>query len=93
MTRTITAMELRRSLGTVLNEVSLQAHEIVIERAGKPMARIVPVASGTRGQAASRMRALRSLAGMLKRTPLPVDPQAWVNSLRAEDHGRAARLH
>ena len=39
-------MEARQNFGNLLNQVSLKNEEIVIERAGKPLARLVSVGSG-----------------------------------------------
>lgn len=38
-------MEARQNFGNLLNQVSLQNEDIVIERAGKPLARLVSVSS------------------------------------------------
>jgi prevent-host-death family protein len=40
--RTVTAVEARRNLGELLEQVYYRGDEIVIERAGKPMATLVP---------------------------------------------------
>ncbi len=40
MTITASAMEVRKNLGKLLNMVSLRHEEIIIERAGKPIARL-----------------------------------------------------
>ena len=45
MAKTVTAMEARQNFGNLLNQVSLSQEEIVIERAGKPLARLVNVSS------------------------------------------------
>ena len=47
MAKTVTAMEARQNFGDLLNQVSLKQEEIVIERAGKPLARLVNVSSGS----------------------------------------------
>ena len=49
MAKTVTAMEARQNFGNLLNQVSLQQEEVVIERAGKPLARLVNVDSPDRG--------------------------------------------
>lgn len=36
-------MEMRQNFGALLNEVSILGEEIIIERAGKPIARLVPI--------------------------------------------------
>lgn len=42
-------MEARQNFGNLLNQVSLAGEDIVIERAGKPLARLVNVDSTDRG--------------------------------------------
>jgi len=51
--RTITALDARRRLGELLESVYLRGDEVVIERAGKPMAVVIPAA---RYQALERSR-------------------------------------
>ncbi len=43
MRRKLTAVEARKELGEVLNGVFYRNDEVVIERAGKPMAAVIPV--------------------------------------------------
>ena len=43
MSKVVSAMEVRQNFGSLLNQVSLKDEEIVIERAGKPLARLVSV--------------------------------------------------
>lgn len=42
MKRTVTALDARRRLGELLESVYLRGDEVVIERAGKPMAVVIP---------------------------------------------------
>ena len=42
-------MEARQNFGNLLNQVALAQEEIVIERAGKPLARLVNVSSSSNG--------------------------------------------
>ncbi len=44
---TVTALEARRQLGKLLNIVSIKHEDILIERAGKPIARLCPCDSGS----------------------------------------------
>jgi antitoxin (DNA-binding transcriptional repressor) of toxin-antitoxin stability system len=85
-------MELRRSLGAILNEVALQSHEIIIERAGKPLARITPLHTSSSESVRGKLEAIRSLQGMWSDRQLEIDPQEWVNQMRAEGEERDARL-
>lgn len=43
MKRSISAMEARKRFGELLEEVYYRGDEVIVERAGKPMAAIVPV--------------------------------------------------
>ncbi len=43
MSKTISAMYARKNFGQILNQVALLKEDFVIERAGKPMAAIVPI--------------------------------------------------
>jgi prevent-host-death family protein len=42
MKRTLSAVEARQKLGEILESVYYRGDEVVIERAGKPMAVVVP---------------------------------------------------
>ena len=53
MTQSISAVEARQKLGEILNRVALLREEIIIERAGKKIARLLPIeneASRPRGK-------------------------------------------
>lgn len=50
MSKTVSAMEARQNFGSLLNQVALQKEEVVIERAGKPLAKLVDVDSGMSGK-------------------------------------------
>ena len=49
MSKVVSAMEVRQNFGSMLNQVSHKDEEIVIERAGKPLARLVNVNAPTAG--------------------------------------------
>ncbi|HOG68311.1 MAG TPA: type II toxin-antitoxin system Phd/YefM family antitoxin [Fibrobacteraceae bacterium] len=43
MAKIVSAMEVRQNFGSLLNQVSLLGEEIVIERSGKSIARLVSI--------------------------------------------------
>jgi prevent-host-death family protein len=43
MSKTVSAMDVRQNFGQFLNEVSLLGETLIIERSGKPIARLVPM--------------------------------------------------
>jgi prevent-host-death family protein len=43
-TKSISAMEARKRFGEIMNRVALRGESFTIERAGKPLVKIVPVA-------------------------------------------------
>ncbi len=43
MEKTISALNARRKLGQLLEEVFYQGHHFIIERAGRPMAAVIPI--------------------------------------------------
>lgn len=43
-------MEARQNFGSLLNQVALKEEEVVIERAGKPLARLVSVSVASSGK-------------------------------------------
>ena len=55
MVKTVNALRARKNLGELLEEVYYRGEEFVIERAGKPMAAVVPL-SRLRGWKGARAR-------------------------------------
>ena len=43
MSKSVSAVEARQKLGEILNRVALRREEIIIERAGKKIARLSPI--------------------------------------------------
>lgn len=50
MAKVVSAMDLRKNFGSILNQVALKDEEVVIERAGKPLARVVSMNSPSQGK-------------------------------------------
>ena len=63
MTHTITAIKARQNMGEMLNRVLFKHDEFIIERGGKPMAAVIPVAKLEQLREAAR----RHLAQLLEK--------------------------
>jgi len=61
MTEKISTLEIRQKLGDILNRVALRHDQFIIERKGKPLAAVVPVAQLEQMQRAARLHLLRVL--------------------------------
>ena len=46
MSKSVSAVEARQKLGELLNRVALRQEEIIIERAGRKIARLSPIKNG-----------------------------------------------
>ena len=84
--RTVSALEVRRSFGRILDEAAA-GEQIVIERAGQPIAALVPmsdfhqVSVETRRQ--RRLDAIAEIQRLARRHPLGVDdPAAMIREQR-----------
>ena len=53
---TISTMEVRRSIGDILNRVALRGDEYLVERKGKPLAVLMPVEKAEAIRRAARLR-------------------------------------
>ncbi|MDZ4339861.1 MAG: type II toxin-antitoxin system prevent-host-death family antitoxin [candidate division NC10 bacterium] len=61
MTEKISTLEIRQRLGDILNRVALRSDQFIIERKGKPMAAVVPVARLEQMERAARLQLLQVL--------------------------------
>lgn len=61
MTEKISTLDIRQKLGDILNRVALRHDQFIIERKGKPLAAVVPVARLEQMQRAARLHLLRVL--------------------------------
>jgi prevent-host-death family protein len=96
--KTVSALEVRRSLGRILDEAAA-GEQIVIERAGQPIAALIPmsdfheVSVGTRRQ--RRLDAIAEIQRLARRYPIGIpDPAAHIREqrrLRDEQVMRAVR--
>jgi prevent-host-death family protein len=82
MSQTVTAVEARQKLGEILNRVALRQEEIIIERAGKKIARLLPIENEV-----SRSRGkldFRKAAGLGKEIWQDVDVDTYLRQERDE---------
>ena len=61
MIERISTLEIRQRLGDILNRVALRSDQFIIERKGKPMAAMVPVARLEQMERAARLHLLQVL--------------------------------
>ena len=93
MSNRVTAVDARRSLGRLLNIVSLRHEEITIERAGKAVARLCPckedlggagLPESPREMLGTGKRDFRKCRGLGRKLWQSVDPDEYVRKERSE---------
>lgn len=84
MTKTITAVDARRTLGQLLNRVSIAHEEIVIERAGKKIAKLVSCEEGQGAAGGQGQLDFRTSAGLGREIWQGVDVDRFVAAERQE---------
>jgi len=82
MTQSVSAMEARKKFGELLNRVSLLREEITIERAGRKIARLLPIEQQT--QECHGKMDFRKAAGLGKKVWKGIDANAYVRRERGE---------
>ena len=82
MGRSVSAVEARQKLGEILNRVSLRGEEIIIERAGKKIARLLPIETEAR-RSAGKLD-FRKAAGLGKEIWKDVDVDRYLQRERDE---------
>ncbi|MDJ0985682.1 MAG: type II toxin-antitoxin system prevent-host-death family antitoxin [Desulfobacterales bacterium] len=82
MGRSVSAVEARQKLGEILNRVALRREEIIIERAGKKIARLSPVENETR-RTQGKLD-FRKAAGLGKEIWQDIDVDAYLRQEREE---------
>lgn len=90
--KTMSAMEVRKHFGAVMDEVRLKSETVILERAGKPIAMIEPYraeeSTGSETTLKSRLDALNHLAGLDADFPRAEDLDVWLENERAGWDGR-----
>jgi len=82
--KTMSAMQVRRQFGAVLDEVRIRAVTIVLQRAGKPVAMLTPVEGEKRADDPifRRRETLERLDGLGAKSPRARDTGRWLNEER-----------
>ncbi len=90
--RTVSAMEVRKHLGSLLDEVRLRAEIVVLERAGKPMAVLGPCSllkGSTDIDKRHKLKMLDQITGVGSASPRAKDLDAWLRAEREDARGRS----
>jgi hypothetical protein len=87
MIKMISTLEVRHSLGQLLNEVSIRNDQIIIERKGKPLAALVPVwilmyYLKNKEDFAALMNKARANAGSISEKDLEEEVLSFVQEIR-----------
>ena len=89
--RTVTALDVRRRFGQIIDEAAA-GERIVIERAGQPVAALVPLADlalvDPDRRRTARLAALADIRQLARRRPFPLDFDP-VETLREQRRARA----
>lgn len=86
--KTLSAMEVRKHFGAVIDEVRMKSETIILERAGKPVAMIEPYRAdhpstlGVRALKQKRLDALKHLSGLGAEAPRAENLDAWLENER-----------
>ena len=82
MGQSVSAVEARQKLGEILNRVALRLEEIIIERAGKKIARLSPI--DNKAPRSSGKLDFRKAAGLGKEIWKELDVDAYLRRERDE---------
>ncbi len=78
----VSAVEVRKNLGRFLNIVELKNEEIIIERAGKPVAKLTPCRKTD--YAGSRKEDFRKTRGLGKKVWEKINADGYIKNERAQ---------
>ena len=81
--KVVSVMKVRKSLGEILNEVNLKSEIFILERAGKPIARLGPLKDEDYTNSMNlRIKSLQNLKGLNPKTPRSKNPDNWLDKER-----------
>ena len=84
--KTITAMEMRKHMGAILDKVNLKSEKFLLERAGKPIAVISPLNSiknSGNSEKKSKLNALANLSQIAINKPRSKNIKKWLETERS----------
>lgn len=95
MDRVIDVTTARRQFGTLLDEVFHKKDTVIIERKGKPLAKIIPIEEvhSQDGQTSSRQRALLEKLHSLPALEITQDPVAVLRNMREQKRIKAGKKY
>ena len=81
--KVVSVMKVRKSLGEILNEVNLKSEIFILERAGKPIARLGPLRDEDYAKSHNlRIKSLQDLKGLNPKTNRGKNPGNWLEKER-----------
>jgi len=81
--KVVSVMKVRKSLGEILNEVNLKSETFILERAGKPIARLGPLRDeGYTNSMNLRIKSLQDLKRLNPKTDRGKNPDNWLDKER-----------
>jgi len=81
--KVVSVMKVRKSLGEILNEVNLKSETFILERAGKPIARLGPLRDEDYTNSMNlRIKSLQDLKGLNPKTSRGKNPDYWLDNER-----------
>ncbi len=81
--KVVSVMKVRKSLGEILNEVNLKSETFILERGGKPIAKLSPLEDGNYTNSSNlRIKSLHDLKGLNPGTKRGEDPNNWLHKER-----------
>ncbi len=79
----VSVMKVRKSLGEILNEVNLKSETFILERAGKPIAKLSPLKDEQYTNSQNlRLKSLHDLKGLNPKTDRGKNPDEWLKKER-----------
>ena len=83
--KTISAMDMRKHMGEYLDEVRLKSETLILERAGKAVAMLIPITntrSSEKDKIRTKINALKQLSGISAQDPRNKNIDKWLQKER-----------